>query len=98
MSSSPSSTALEMTLLMSVAGASTLINFMSQDRLPVVVARRIFTILNLLMAVVVSFSVDVPHVWRYVVAVLGPMFINAVLSALSHYLPRDDGGVQKRAA
>ena len=77
-----------MTMLMSLAGASTLLNFVSQERIHVVIARRMFTIVNLLMAIVLSFQVDAMLVLRYVLAVLGPMLINALLSAL----PRFDGG------
>ena len=90
--------AFEMTLLMSIAGASTLLTFVSQDRIDEIIARRMFTIMNLLMAVVVSFQVDATHVSRYVLAVLGPMIVNAVLSAATRFMPRDETYVRKRSS
>ena len=99
MTAAATSDVFEMTLLMSVAGASTLLNFVSQERLHVVIARRMFTILNLLMAIVVSFRVDAAHVSRYVLAVLGPTILNALLTTLMSVLPRDDGSsVHKRSS
>lgn len=87
---SSSSDIFELVLILSIIGASTILNFVSQERMAIVTAHRMFTIVNVLMACIVWFYVDYQHVARLLVAVLGPTLLNAVLVSLSR------ASVQKR--
>ena len=86
------SSLLDFSLLMCILFASLFLALVAQKRLDAIVARRMFTIINLLAALLISFDADVAHVAKFVLVVIGPAIIGAVLSVAESALPPGGGG------
>jgi len=84
----------ESALLISIGIAATFIQFVADGSIQPVISRRFFTIIALLIALGISFHVDSMYSVRYVLAVLGPSILSALLSLVATFMPTTD--VNKR--
>lgn len=95
MSASHPPDVLEIALLVCVLFASLLLMFVSQG-LEAVLARRMFTIINLIVAIFLSFHVDSTHVAKYVLSIVGPWFVNAALLSVRRVTTSSSETLRKR--
>jgi hypothetical protein len=82
-------------MLMCNVFASLFLALVAQGRLDALIARRMFTIINLLAALLVSFDTQYAEIAKFLLSIIGPSVVGAALSLLASFLPLE-GELRKR--